>query len=39
VPELQVTRVPGASHWIVHERPELVAQHIRGALGRVRVGQ
>ena len=24
VPDLRVVRVPGASHWIVHERPEVV---------------
>ncbi|MDZ7589089.1 MAG: alpha/beta fold hydrolase [Rubrivivax sp.] len=28
VPELQVRRVPEASHWIVHEQPALVADHI-----------
>lgn len=32
VPDLQVVRVPGATHWIVHERPELVAQEIERAL-------
>lgn len=28
VPRLRVVRVPGASHWIVHERPLLVARCI-----------
>jgi len=28
VPELEVVRVPGASHWIVHERAELVCGEI-----------
>jgi len=28
VPTLDVRRVPGATHWIVHERPELVADSI-----------
>jgi pimeloyl-ACP methyl ester carboxylesterase len=28
VPALQVVRVPDASHWIVHERPELVNREI-----------
>ena len=32
VPDLHVLRVPGASHWIVHERPELVAGEIAQAL-------
>lgn len=29
---LKVTRVPGASHWIVHEQPELVEREIERAL-------
>ena len=29
VPDLEVVRVPDASHWIVHEQPELVVQTIR----------
>jgi pimeloyl-ACP methyl ester carboxylesterase len=33
VPDLSVVRVPDASHWIVHERPELVNRLIRDALG------
>ncbi len=32
VPELDVIRVPGATHWIVHERPELVADTIAARL-------
>ena len=28
VPDLDVIRVPGASHWIVHERTELVAEQV-----------
>jgi epoxide hydrolase 4 len=30
VPQLQLHRVPGATHWIVHEQPALVAQLIAG---------
>jgi pimeloyl-ACP methyl ester carboxylesterase len=29
VPDLRVVRVPGASHWIVHEQPDLVTREIR----------
>lgn len=32
VPQLTLTRVPGASHWIVHERPELIAREIESSL-------
>lgn len=32
VPDLQIERVPGASHWIVHEQPDRVAQAIADAL-------
>lgn len=28
IPDLRIERIPGASHWIVHEMPELVARHI-----------
>lgn len=28
VPDLRVVRVPGATHWIVHEQPERVAREI-----------
>ena len=34
VPQLTLTRVPRATHWIVHERPALVAQEIEAALAR-----
>jgi pimeloyl-ACP methyl ester carboxylesterase len=29
VPDLRLTRVPQASHWIVHEQPERVVEEIR----------
>ncbi len=32
VPRLRLVRVPGASHWIVHEQPALVAREIGAAL-------
>ena len=32
VPDLHVLRVAGASHWIVHERPDLVAGEIAASL-------
>ena len=32
VPDLRVVRVPGATHWIVHERPELVIAEIEREL-------
>ena len=34
VPDLRVVRVPGATHWIVHERPAFVAAEIETALAR-----
>lgn len=34
VPQLRLVRVPDASHWIVHERPALVADEIKLALRR-----
>jgi len=34
VPDLHVVRVPGATHWIVHERPSLVIAEIERALAR-----
>jgi pimeloyl-ACP methyl ester carboxylesterase len=34
VPDLNVQRVPEASHWIVHERPALVREAIRALLAR-----
>ncbi len=33
VPRLRVVRVPGATHWIVHERPALVIAEIERELG------
>ncbi len=33
VPQLQVQRVPQASHWVVHEQPALVAGVVRQLLG------
>ena len=32
VPQLRLVRVPGATHWIVHERPAWVAGEIEAAL-------
>ncbi|MDQ2734583.1 MAG: alpha/beta hydrolase, partial [Pseudomonadota bacterium] len=32
VPELRVVRVPGATHWIVHEQPRRVASEIEAEL-------
>ena len=32
VPDLQVERVAGAGHWIIHEQPARVAQAIRDSL-------
>ena len=34
VPNLRTVRVPGATHWIVHERPAFVAAEIEAALAR-----
>ena len=34
VPSLRVVRVPGATHWIVHERPAFVAAQIESAIAR-----
>jgi pimeloyl-ACP methyl ester carboxylesterase len=34
VPQLEVTRVPGASHWIVHEQPALVARLVANRLSK-----
>jgi pimeloyl-ACP methyl ester carboxylesterase len=34
VPELHVVRVPNATHWIVHERPQLLSAEIEAALAR-----
>jgi epoxide hydrolase 4 len=32
VPRLKLQRVPGATHWIVHEQPDLVATAVRSLL-------
>lgn len=32
VPRMRLVRVPGATHWIVHEQPALVAREIEAAL-------
>ena len=34
VPRMTLTRVPGATHWIVHERPQLIVSEIEAALAR-----
>ncbi|MBO9651955.1 MAG: alpha/beta fold hydrolase [Variovorax sp.] len=34
VPRLEVRKVPGATHWIVHEQPDLVAGEIKAFLAR-----
>ena len=33
VPNLRLVRVPDATHWIVHERPDLIAREIERELG------
>jgi pimeloyl-ACP methyl ester carboxylesterase len=34
IPRLTLEKVPGASHWIVHERPDFVAQRLAAFLAR-----
>ena len=34
VPDMDLVRVPGATHWIVHERPQRVAAEMERFLGR-----
>lgn len=34
VPNMQLQKIPGASHWIVHEQPALVAHALQGFLGQ-----
>ncbi|MEP6790199.1 MAG: alpha/beta hydrolase [Ramlibacter sp.] len=34
IPQLTLERVQGASHWIVHERPQFVAQRLQNFLAR-----
>ncbi len=33
VPQLRLQRVPGASHWLVHEQPQLVVAEVKRCLG------
>lgn len=34
VPNMQLERIPGASHWIVHEQPDLVARTLKNFLSQ-----
>jgi pimeloyl-ACP methyl ester carboxylesterase len=34
VPDMRLVRVPGATHWIIHERPALIAAEIEAELVR-----
>jgi pimeloyl-ACP methyl ester carboxylesterase len=34
VPQLTLEKIEGASHWIVHERPEFVAERLGKFLAR-----
>lgn len=34
VPNMQLHKIPGASHWIVHEQPALVARMLQGFLSQ-----
>ncbi|VWX58096.1 Epoxide hydrolase [Burkholderiales bacterium 8X] len=34
VPRLQLKKIPGATHWIVHEQPEQVAREIQAFVGQ-----
>jgi pimeloyl-ACP methyl ester carboxylesterase len=34
VPDLRLVRVPDASHWIVHEKPQLVCSEMEAFLRR-----
>jgi epoxide hydrolase 4 len=38
IPDLTLERVPGATHWIVHERPAFVAQRLEAFLERKQGG-
>jgi len=35
VPRLTLARIPGATHWVIHEQPQTVAREIGAALGPV----
>ncbi len=39
VPDLRVTRVPDASHWLIHEQPALVLAAVREELAALRAGR
>jgi pimeloyl-ACP methyl ester carboxylesterase len=34
VPKLDLKKVPGATHWLVHEQPEFVAREIEAFVRR-----
>lgn len=34
VPDLTLVRIPGASHWVIHEQPALVTAHLQAFLAR-----
>jgi pimeloyl-ACP methyl ester carboxylesterase len=34
VPDLTVKRIPDGTHWVIHEQPKVVVQHIRAFLER-----
>lgn len=36
VPKLEIVKIPGATHWMVHERPTFVASEIESFLERTR---
>lgn len=38
IPRLTLHRIEGASHWIIHEQPQLVAQHLGDFLKAVAAG-
>lgn len=38
VPRMEIRRVPGATHWIVHEQPAMIAREVESFLARGRVG-
>jgi len=35
VPGVQIHRLPGASHWIVHEQPAWVINHLKQLMDRL----
>jgi len=32
IPDLTLVRIPKASHWVIHEQPERIAQEIEATL-------